>query len=135
MRSFILVLLVLSVAACGTTTMQHYSGAPKSDQEIAIFSLWIDKPEYRGDFFPANLKVEAESINGETFQTNTEITVLPGSYDFKVKCDYKGAIKFHTYKIEAEAGKIYAVMVYRKDDECQFKNLKLLINNERFEDF
>lgn len=134
MKRFTALAISLSLVGCGITTKQFYEGPPLSNSQTAIFSMWIDNPEYRGDFFPADLKINSESINGTPFETNSQVSVLPGQYSFKVKCDYKGAIKHHVYDIDAEAGKNYAVIVFAKDNECQFKNLNLLINNERFEE-
>ncbi|EGM78014.1 hypothetical protein Rhein_1831 [Rheinheimera sp. A13L] len=134
MKKIILSLVSFGLAACGMTTLQHYPGPAKTNNEVAILSMWLDNPDYKGDFYPADLKVSSHSINGELLQSNEQIAVLPGEYSFKVKCDYKGAVKYHTYQIRAEAGKNYAVLVYAKENECQFQKLNLLINNERFEE-
>jgi len=96
--------------------------------------MWVDNPHHKGDFFPADLKIYSESINGNLTQGQSQISVRPGDYDFKVKCDYKGNISFNTYHIKAEAGKNYAVIVYPEKNKCQFKKLNLVINNERFEE-
>ncbi len=134
MKSIAVLAILFFLVGCGMTTKQFYEGPLLSNTQTATFSMWIDDPKFKGDFLPADLKVNAESINEISFETDSQISVLPGQYRFKVKCDYKGLVKYHVFNIGAEAGKNYAVIVYAKNNECQFRGLNLLINNERFEE-
>jgi hypothetical protein len=129
-----IVLITAFLAGCGITSVPFYDGAKRTNKEVALFSMWVDGPKFRGEFYPAELKINSEEINGEKFQTNEQIEVLPGTYQFKVKCDYKGKVQYKTYNIEAEAGKNYAVVTSVDNEECIFDKLKYVINNERFEE-
>lgn len=134
MKKLLLYTLSLAISACGSTSFQYYSGSKRPDAETTQLSMWVDNKEFKGDLLPEDLKISSISINGDAINLNGQISILPGKYEFKVKCDLKGDVSYKTYKIDAEAGKHYAVIAYAEENKCKFKKLNLLVDGQRFQE-
>lgn len=134
MKRIFSAILLIGLSGCSSTPVNYYEGPTRSSNETATISLWTDHNESKGDFFPADLGIKLVSVNETPFTTNESISILPGDYTVKVMCTFKGESNQKVFKIDAKATKNYAIITYVSESMCKFKNLNLLINNERFEE-
>lgn len=127
---FLPVTFILS--ACGSTAVQFYDGPERSSNETAIISLWTDASKLEKELSPSELTIMSLSLNDKNIETNSDISIPAGSYNFKVKCTVGSFTETSVFEIDAVAAKNYAVIAEGDGKECNFRKLSEVVDGSRF---